>query len=133
MNRNAFLSALFPSPIAHLATTLLIMVSWNIPAFSYSPTREIMSAVAPHVSSPIHVAVKVGDRVKVEALLKNNTELVSSKAEGWWIPLHVAAEYGKKDIAELLLANKAVVNAGDEFNWTPLHKAAMKGHRDVWN
>ena len=92
-----------------------------------------MSVVAPHLSSPIHVAVKAEDRVKVEVLLKDNPELVSSKAEGWWIPLHVAAEYGKKDIAELLLANKAVVNAGDEFNWTPLHKAAMKGHRDVWN
>ena len=38
---------------------------------------------------------------------------------------------GHKDVAELLLANKAEVNAKDNNGWTPLHLAAPKGHKDV--
>ena len=39
--------------------------------------------------------------------------------------------YGHNDVAELLLANKAEVNAKDKSEWTPLHWAAMKGHKAV--
>ena len=38
---------------------------------------------------------------------------------------------GHKDVAELLLANKADVNARDNDGDTPLHMAAMKGHKDM--
>jgi ankyrin repeat protein len=34
-------------------------------------------------------------------------------------------------VAELLLANKAEVNAKDNRGNTPLHLAAAKGHKDV--
>ena len=34
-------------------------------------------------------------------------------------------------MAELLLANKAEVNAKDNRRWTPLHWAAAQGHKDV--
>jgi ankyrin repeat protein len=34
-------------------------------------------------------------------------------------------------VAELLLANKAEVNAKDKNGWTPLHWAAQGGHQDV--
>ena len=46
-------------------------------------------------------------------------------------PLHCAAAEGHKDVAELLLANKAEVNAKDNNGGTPLHDAAVKGHKDV--
>jgi len=36
-----------------------------------------------------------------------------------------------KDVVELLLANKADVNAKDNSGKTPLHIAVSKGHKDV--
>jgi len=46
-------------------------------------------------------------------------------------PLHYAAQRGSKDVAELLLADKAEVNAPNNYGWTPLHFAVYNGHNDV--
>ncbi len=61
----------------------------------------------------IHDAAQNGDLAKVKALLKANPDLVSSKDTNGMTPLHCAAVKGHKDVAELLLANKAEVNARD--------------------
>jgi cytohesin len=42
--------------------------------------------------------------------------------------LHYAAYGGHKEIAELLIAEGADVNAKDEDGVTPLHEAALWGH-----
>jgi ankyrin repeat protein len=47
------------------------------------------------------------------------------------IPLHLAAITGHKEVVELLLANKAAVNAKSYEGHTPLHWAARVGHKDV--
>ncbi|MDP6680000.1 MAG: ankyrin repeat domain-containing protein, partial [Verrucomicrobiota bacterium] len=44
-------------------------------------------------------------------------------------PLHHAAMYGHKEIAELLIANGADVNAKNKQAATPLHLAALGGHK----
>jgi ankyrin repeat protein len=45
--------------------------------------------------------------------------------------LHYAADYGQKDVAELLLAKGASINAKADDGSTPLSLAAAKGHQDV--
>jgi ankyrin repeat protein len=50
---------------------------------------------------------------------------------GNWTPLHRAAYFNRRDIAELLINSGAKVNAADAFERTPLHWAAMKGSKEV--
>jgi ankyrin repeat protein len=79
----------------------------------------------------IHDAARDGDVSKVQSLLKNNPDLAFSKDEDSNTPLHLAAQNGHSEIAELLLAHRADVNAGNKDGLTPLHYAAMNGKRDV--
>jgi len=85
----------------------------------------------------IHDAAKSGDLEKVKALLKANPDLVFSKDTiassflNGGTPLHFASWNGHKDVAELLLANKADVNATNNLGWTPLHVAVRYDHKDV--
>jgi ankyrin repeat protein len=79
----------------------------------------------------IHEAARAGDLEKVKALLEDNPDLVFSKDNLDETPLHYAAIFGGKGVAELLLANKTKVNAKDINGETPLHWAAYSGHKDV--
>ena len=54
---------------------------------------------------------------------------VNAKDKYGMTPLHMAAEYGHKEIVELLFTNGANVNAKDEKDRTPLDWVA---HGD-WN
>jgi hypothetical protein len=81
---------------------------------------------------PIHDAVRDGDVKKVELLLKTQPSLVSSKDEKFGqTPLHVAAFNDRLDVAKLLLANNADVNAKSNNGSTPLHLAAGKGNKEI--
>jgi ankyrin repeat protein len=124
MKIKSFLSRLSHPPISLLAIVTLIALAWSIPAFC----------------GEIHDAAKAGDLAKVKALLKEKPELVSGKNDDGWTPLQVAASYGNKDVAVLLLAKGAAVNANINYNnpatiplssVTPLHMAAEKGHKAV--
>jgi len=46
-------------------------------------------------------------------------------------PLHFAAKYGHRTIAELLIENGAKIDEKNAQNWTPLHYAALGGHTDI--
>jgi ankyrin repeat protein len=43
----------------------------------------------------------------------------------------MAADKGHEDVAALLVANKAEIDAKDEGGQTPLHGASAEGHREV--
>lgn len=95
--------------------SLSTIVIWNTAAFG----------------AEIHDAAAAGDLARVQALLKSNPELVSSKNGAGVTPLHFAAQKGRRDIAEFLIASKADVNASDNNGDMPLHMAAAFGYADV--
>jgi ankyrin repeat protein len=115
---HSFFSRLSHSPIPHrTAVTLvtLIVLAWSSLAFC----------------GEIHDAARAGDLAKVKALLNDNPKLVFSKDDNGTTPLHLAAHEGRKDVAELLLAKKADVNAQNNNGTAPLHWAAIYDHKDV--
>jgi ankyrin repeat protein len=65
------------------------------------------------------------------ALLSGNPDLVFSRSEEGFTPLHWAARGGQVGLAELLLANRAPVNAKDINGFRPLHIVAGLGHTAV--
>ncbi len=96
------------------------------------------SAMSPEITpagrgeGSLHEAAFNGKLEKARALLKANPDLVFSQASyASQTPLHLAVEYGHKDVAELLLANKADVEAKAYGGWTPLLNAVFGGHKDV--
>lgn len=80
----------------------------------------------------LHEAAFNGKLEKAKSLIKANPDLVNSQTSyASQAPLHLAAEYGHRDVAELLLANKADVEAKAYGGWTPLLNAVFGGHKDL--
>ena len=71
----------------------------------------------------IHKAVFKGNLNRVVALLKDHPEQLESKDNLGRTPLQLAVIHNKLEIAELLLANGADVNARDADQQTPLLEA----------
>jgi TonB family protein len=113
MNISTFLHRLFHSPIPYIAAMLLIAPAWSIPGFCCG----------------IYDAAAAGNLEEISALLEKNPELVSSKDERGWTPLHAAAWNVRADASELLLSRGANVNARNNEGETPLHLAAQKSNR----
>jgi ankyrin repeat protein len=98
-------------------------------------SKEVADVLREHgghsAASPTGIAfidaVHDGDLDRVRALLKENPAL----AVGTNMPLFDAVRYYQKDVAELLLANQADVNATNNTGDTPLHLAAFGGDKDM--
>ena len=102
----------------------VVLVALALSSFAFCGCRPV----------GIHEAAQNGNLERVKELLKANPDLVFNKDnDKGGTPLHWAARSGCKDVAELLLANKADVNAGDNFGSTPLHWAALGGKKEWRN
>lgn len=112
-----------------LVCTALAMLAWNSLALCDQGTRNTPAATA--ATTTIFEAAKSGDLARIQALLKNNPDLVSSKDDNDETALHWAAMNGHDRVAELLLAKGAEVDATDNEGMTPLHWAAFYGRLDV--
>ena len=53
------------------------------------------------------------------------------RISGGMTPLHLAAEYGRNQVVELLIAKGADVNAEDEDGETPLNRAIKVKQTDL--
>lgn len=83
------------------------------------------------LGSEFRTAAAKGDLTKVQALFKVHPDLVFSKNKSGRTALYGAAAYGRRDVADFLLSNKADVNARDKYGITPLHSAVSNGHKDL--
>jgi hypothetical protein len=72
-----------------------------------------------------------GDLEKTRLLLKHNPDLVSVKSAEGSTALHYAASHGYVEIARLLLANGANVNAMTGKGTTPLQYAVWSGGKET--
>jgi ankyrin repeat protein len=95
--------------------TMLVVLAWSSPVFG----------------DEIHDAAQKGDLAVVQALLKSNPNLALSKDNLGAMPLHWAARMNHKDVAELLLANNADVNAKLNDGATALDLAAGQGYKEL--
>jgi|GEM_PF-2129917 len=83
------------------------------------------------IDSPLLVAARGGNKAAVASLIAQGAEVNARDDKLGMTPLHGAAFRGHKEIAELLIAHGAAVDAGDKGGRRPLHWAAQNGHRDM--
>ena len=81
-------------------------------------------------ADPIHDVAWKGDLAGVQRELKKGAD-VNAKDYLGRIPLHHAARWGHKKVAELLISEAADVDAMDDDGWTPLHYAAVFGRKEI--
>lgn len=110
----------------------------------------MLTAVASGCSTthPFIVAADDGDAARVSAMLDENPALLHMRdvdnmtaaiasAKGampirvGWTALHSAVNKGRKEVAGLLVARGADVNAVDEREYTPLKLAALGGQQEI--
>jgi ankyrin repeat protein len=127
--KKMFLLDRFPhSVFVYLVIVLSVVWFWNVFAFSDGSPFVL---VPPPFSQSIHLAAKSGDLATVKTMIKDHPEMATS-ADSSWTPLHVAAEFGKRDVAEVLIAHGANVNAREGYRgYTALFLAARRGNKDV--
>ena len=93
---------------------------------------HIATSAGPLILPPLFLAAREGDLTEVERLLKeehvdiNEKDVLLGKTA-----LHYAALYGHVEIITVLLAEGALINAGDITDKTPLHYAAPLANPEV--
>ena len=78
-------------------------------------------------SIPLWRAARDGNIEAVRQHLASGTDVDAKSSRSGSTPLHFAANYGRKEIAELLISKGAEVNAKSNKGNTPLHNAALGG------
>lgn len=86
-----------------------------------------LALVSHAVCSEIYDAVRLGGVEWAGRLIQADPNLVFCKDKLGRTPLHYAVQEPHKGVVELLLTNKADVNAADKNGDTPLHLAASAG------
>lgn len=88
-----------------------------------------MVLAASATATPLHQAVRARDIVTLEQLLESRSGSALDESEGEGVtPLHLAAATDQADMATLLLARGANVNATNHNGFTALHWAASRDH-----
>ena len=99
------------------------------PAREVKPEPPTAKVVESEIS--IHEAAWEGNIKAVEQHLAAGTDVNAEDDLYGDTPLLWAAGFGHKEVAALLIAIGADVNAKAEEGWTPLHDAARGGHKEI--
>jgi len=120
--------------LAHGADVNIGEAKYNKTAAEFAMRRNHTEIVQLLVSkgadiSPLQFALYMKDEAKARSLIEGGAD-VSRRTPTGTTPLDRAVDAGLKDIAELLIAKGADVNAKNNQNWTPLH-SAVYGHMEI--
>ena len=88
---------------------------------------EPLTSESPDIS--IHHAARYGNIKAVKQHIDSGADVNKTRNER--CPLSWAVQDGHKEIAELLIANGANVNANDHAGTAPLHRAAFRGWEEI--
>ena len=104
---------------------------------AYRGHREIVTLLLDSgAETDIFEATVLGNADRVKELLEESPDRANTVSPDGWTPLHLAAHFNRRNVAELLLANSADVNAVSRDDSlapgnTPLHSACASGHCDL--
>lgn len=79
----------------------------------------------------LNAAIEKGIIQQVTALLELNPELINTKDEFGYLPIHQAAKKDNKEMVELLLQKGADINSVTDTAMTPLHISASLGYKEL--
>jgi ankyrin repeat protein len=104
---------------------------------AYRGHRDIVTLLLDHgAEMDLFDASVLGCAERVKTSIAESPELVKTYSRDGWTPLHLAAHFDRRNVAELLLENGADVNAPSRDDSlapgnTPLHAACASGHYDM--
>ena len=132
--RKAAVELLEKIPLQYPQSSLSVKISEGDFKIQNQSIDEIREKMKPDIS--IYEAAQAGNIEAVKQHIAASTD-VNAKVNGWrWTPLHLAATKGRKEVAELLIAEGADVNAAIEVGVfegdTPLDWSA-KRHPETAN
>ena len=105
-------------------------------AYRYRDEVDDTSLIYTLIESPeppisLQEAAHNGDIKLVSLLLEKGTRVDGREDSFYKTALHRAVLSGHKEVAELLLANRANIEAQDSYGDTALHYAAGKGYKEI--
>ncbi len=104
-------------------------MKWIILTVVMIGTTLASRAAGTNAWTALHTAASAGDVHTAKILLRRHPEYLNATEAGLHTPLHVAVFDGRTEIAAVLIAGGADLNAPDVCGWTPLHTSASRGER----
>jgi len=93
-----------------------------------TPDPLYLEAPSRPESAPLHYAARHGFHRVAEWLITTCSQDVNVSGYISSTPLHIASDYGRLKVVQVLLKHHADVNTGDTNGWFPLHFASSPEH-----